>query len=130
MNATYQQSGAALLRITLGVMFVAHGLLKVLVFTLPGTAAHFESIGLPGVLAYVVTLAEVGGGLMLIAGVYTRAVALATVPILIGATWAHIGNGWVFSAEGGGWEYPLFLVIAALSVALLGPGRWALQRAH
>ena len=128
MNAVSQATGAALLRIALGVMFIAHGLLKVIVFTLPGTAAYFESIGLPGALGYLVAVAEVGGGLMLVAGLYTRVVALATVPILLGATWAHLGNGWVFSAEGGGWEYPLFLVLTAVAVALIGPGRWALQR--
>lgn len=129
MNASSQATGAALLRIALGVMFIAHGLLKVVVYTLPGTAAYFESIGLPGALAYVVAVGEVGGGLMLVAGLYARWVAIALVPVLLGATWAHLGNGWVFSAEGGGWEYPLFLTLAALAVALIGPGRWALRRA-
>ncbi|MDX1380685.1 MAG: DoxX family protein [Xanthomonadales bacterium] len=129
MNAVSQATGAALLRVALGVMFIAHGLLKVMVYTLPGTAAYFESIGLPGFLGYVVAVTEVGGGLMLVAGLYTRWVAIALAPVLLGATWAHVGNGWVFSAEGGGWEYPLFLTLAAVAVALIGPGRWALRRA-
>jgi putative oxidoreductase len=41
------------------------------------------------------------------------------VPVLLGATWAHAGNGWVFSNAGGGFEYPLFLVVISIAVALL-----------
>jgi len=111
--------GSTLLRVTLGLMFVAHSvLLKYFVFTLPGTAQYFASIGLPAFLAYVVFALEATGGILLILGVQTRRVALALVPVLLGATWAHLGNGWVFSNQGGGWEYPLFLVVAALVVAL------------
>lgn len=111
--------GSTLLRVTLGLMFVAHSvLLKYFVFTLPGTAQYFSSIGLPAFLAYVVFALEAIGGILLILGVQTRRVALALVPVLLGATWVHIGNGWVFSNQGGGWEYPLFLVVAALVVAL------------
>jgi putative oxidoreductase len=116
----------ALLRVSLGVMFVAHALLKLLVFTLPGTAQFFGSLGLPGFLAYVTFAAELAGGVLLILGVGTRWVALALVPFLLGATWAHAGNGWLFTAPNGGWEYPAFLTIAALVQALLGDGAYAL----
>jgi putative oxidoreductase len=119
--------GGLLLRLALGVMFVAHGLLKVLVFTLPGTVAFFESVGFPGFLAYVTVLAEVGGGILLVLGIWTRWVALALAPILLGAISVHLGNGWVFSAEGGGWEYPVFLAVAALVQGLLGDGAHALR---
>ncbi len=119
--------GAFVLRLALGVMFVAHGLLKVFVFTLPGTVGFFESVGFPGWLAYATVFAEVAGGALLILGVGTRAVALALVPVLLGATAVHWGNGWLFSAQGGGWEYPLFLVAAALAQAFLGNGAWALD---
>ncbi len=118
---------ATLLRITLGVMFIAHALLKYVVFTLPGTAQFFVSLGLPGPLAYVTFGAELIGGLLILGGVYARWVALALVPILIGATWAHAGNGWVFSAPNGGWEYPAFLAIAAIVLGLLGDGKYALN---
>ena len=119
---------ALVLRVALGVMFLAHGLwLKVFVFTLPGTAMFFESLGLPAPLAYVVVAAETVGGILLILGVKTRLVALALVPILLGATWTHAGNGWVFTAEGGGWEYPLFLSVSAAVQALLGGGAYALK---
>ena len=117
---------ATLLRVSLGVMFIAHALLKVLVFTPAGTVKFFESIGLPGPLAYITIGAELIGGALILGGVYARYVSLALVPILLGATWAHAGNGWVFNAPNGGWEYPAFLVIAALAVTLLGDGKYAI----
>jgi putative oxidoreductase len=114
-----QQAGNALLRISLGIMFIAHGLiLKYFTFTLAGTAQFFESIGLPGPLAYVVFLAETIGGVLLLINFRTRWVALGLIPVLLGAAWVHIGNGWVFSNPNGGWEYPLFLIVISIVVAL------------
>ena len=121
-NADY---AALLLRVSLGIMFVAHALLKYFVFTLPGTAQFFGSLGLPGALAYVTFAAELVGGILLIAGFKVRIVALALVPIMLGATWAHAGNGWVFSGKGGGWEYPAFWTVTLLVQALLGNGAFA-----
>lgn len=125
---TSHDYGALTLRLGLGAMFIAHALLKYLVFTLPGTASFFESLGLPGVLAYAVFAAELIGGILIVLGVYTRAIVLALVPVLMGALWAHLGNGWVFSANGGGWEYPAFLIVASLVQALIGDGALALKR--
>ncbi|MFN4192531.1 MAG: DoxX family protein [Tabrizicola sp.] len=116
-----------ILRLASGALFLAHGLMKVMVFTIPGTVGYFESLGLPGFLAYLTILAEVGGGLALILGVATRAVSLALIPVLLGATWVHAGNGWVFSSEGGGWEFPLFWAIVQGAIALLGSGAYALK---
>jgi len=127
MSDQQSQYGVALLRVSLGVLFLAHGLLKLLVFTPAGTVGFFESLGLPGVFAYLVMAGEIGGGLLLIAGTYTRVIALALVPIALGATFVHLGNGWVFSAEGGGWEFPLFLAVTTLVQALVGPGAFALR---
>lgn len=127
MSDQQSQYGVALLRVSLGVLFLAHGLLKLLVFTPAGTVGFFESLGLPGVFAYLVMAGEIGGGLLLIAGAYTRVIALALVPIALGATFVHLGNGWVFSAEGGGWEFPLFLAVTTLAQALLGSGAFALR---
>jgi putative oxidoreductase len=118
---------AFLLRIALGVMFIAHGVLKVAVFTIPGTVGFFQSLGLPAFLAYVTIVAEIAGGAALVLGVGTRWVAAALIPVLLGATWVHAGNGWVFSAPKGGWEYPAFLAIAALVQSLLGSGAFALD---
>jgi putative oxidoreductase len=118
---------AFLLRLSLGLMFIAHAWLKVAVFTLPGTAQFFVSLGLPGPLAYAVFAAELVGGVLLVAGLGTRWVAAALIPVLLGAAWAHAGNGWVFSAPKGGWEYPVFLAAAAAVQALLGDGAFALS---
>jgi putative oxidoreductase len=120
--------GTALLRVSLGLMFLAHSLvLKLMVFGLPGTATFFASIGLPPWLAYAVFAAEAVGGAMLVLGVQARWAALTLTPVLAGATWAHAGNGWVFTATGGGWEYPLLLTVLALVQALLGDGALALS---
>ena len=120
---------AFVLRLALGSMFIAHALLKYAVFTLPGTAKFFESLGLPGPLAYATFFAELIGGALILAGVGTRWVAAALVPVLLGALWAHAGNGWLFNATGGGWEYPAFLSVAAIVQYLIGDGAFALRRA-
>lgn len=127
MNTKQFDIATLILRSSLGVMFIAHGLLKVLVFTLPGTVQFFESVGFPGWMAYVVAYSEIGGGVLLIAGVYTRVVALAFIPILLGSLFVHIGNGWLFTNANGGWEYPAFLTIIAVVVALLGSGKYAVS---
>jgi putative oxidoreductase len=129
IDKTTAPLAALLLRVSLGVMFIVHSVyLKGVVFTLPGTAKFFESIGLPGPLAYATFFAEAIGGAMLILGVKARWVALGLVPVLAGATWAHAGNGWLFTNAGGGWEYPLFLSIAAVVQALVGDGAYALSK--
>lgn len=126
---TSTDHGTALLRIALGVVYIAHSLyLKLVIFTLPGTADFFESLGLPGLLAYLTFAAEAIGGVALVLGYQARWAALALIPIALGATWAHSGAGWVFSNAGGGWEYPLFLAIATAVIALQGNGSLALQR--
>jgi len=120
--------GITLLLVSLGLMFIAHSvLLKYFMYTLPGTARFFESIGLPGPLAYVVFWMEAIGGILLVLGIGTRCVSLALVPILLGAAWTHAGNGWVFSNANGGWEYPLYLTVLASAQALLGEGVFALR---
>ena len=126
-DARNAATAALVLRLALGTMFVAHALLKYFVFTLPGTAQFMASLGLPGFLGYVVFAAELVGGLLLIAGVRVRAVALALVPVLLGATWAHAGNGWLFTSPNGGWEYPAFWTVALVVQALLGDGAFAFR---
>lgn len=120
--------GALLLRLSLGTMYLAHGVvLKAMTFGLDGTARFFESIGLPGPLAHATFAAEAVGGVMLILGVQSRWVALALTPILLGALWVHAGNGWVFTATGGGWEYPLYLIVLSVVQAIMGDGALALS---
>lgn len=120
MNDLSDKTASTLLRVSLGIMLVAHGLLKVLVFTLPGTAGFFDSVGFPGWMAYPVTALEVAGGALLILGIWVRPVVALTIPVLLGAVWVHLGNGWVFSNPNGGWEYPVFLTIVAIVVFLQG----------
>jgi putative oxidoreductase len=119
--------GVFVLRLTLGVMFVAHAMLKLLVFTPAGFAAFLGKVGFPEFMAWPVMLAELLGGVALILGLYSRYVAVALLPVLAGAALVHIPNGWVFNAPNGGWEYPLFLIVIAAAVALLGDGAFALR---
>jgi len=130
LTNTTSPYGLALLRVSLGVMWIAHALLKLFVFTLPGTAQFFESVGYPGVLAYPVFAAELLGGLAILVGLYARQVSLALVPVMVAAAWVHLGNGWVFTSQGGGWEYPVFLAVASVALWLAGDGAWALRRSQ
>lgn len=123
MSASIIEKGnvasAALLRLSLGVMYLTHSIvLKVFTFGFAGTAGYFASLGLPAATAYVVIAAEAVGGILLLANVRSGWVSLGLLPVLFGALWVHSGNGWVFSAAGGGWEYPLFLIVVSIAVAL------------
>lgn len=119
---------ALVLRMSLGTMFIAHALLKILIFTPAGTAGFFASLGIPGWLAYPIIAIELIGGAMLIVGIKTRPVSLALIPVLIGTiVLVHGAKGWMFANEGGGWEYPLFLIIALIVQILLGNGAFNLQ---
>lgn len=121
-------NGAFIMRVSLGAVLLAHSVyLKLVVYSLPGTAQFFTSIGLPGVAAYAVFLIEVVAGIALLLGVNTRLFAAIMVPVLLGATWAHWANGWLFTNNGGGWEYPLFLAMVALAQTGLGEGSYALS---
>lgn len=122
---------ATLLRVSMGVLFLAHAGLKLFVFTPAGTAAYFVSLGLPGPLAYLVIAAELFGGIALILGVYSRWVSLALVPILLGSIYVpHGAAGFFFSNAGGGWEFPAFWAVTLVVQALLGDGAYALKRNH
>lgn len=112
-----------LLRLCLGAMFIAHAMLKIKVFTIPGTVKYFQSLGLPGGVAYLTIASELGGAACLILGIYPRYVALLLVPLMLGTiVMVHGRNGWLFSNKDGGWEYPAFWAAALLAVFLLGDG--------
>lgn len=120
---------ATILRVSMGGLFLAHAGLKLFVFTPAGTAAYFNSLGLPGPLAYLVIAAELLGGIALILGVYSRWVSLALIPILLGSIYVpHGAAGFFFSNEGGGWEFPAFWAVTLIVQALLGGGAFALKR--
>ncbi|WP_341864227.1 DoxX family protein [Gymnodinialimonas sp. 57CJ19] len=127
-NETELNYGAFITRVSLGVVLLAHGLLKLLTFTIPGTVGYFESLGLPAIAAYLTIFAELAGGTALILGLYSRIVALLSLPLLIGSVWVHAANGWLFSAPNGGWEFPLLLVALSVAVAVQGGGAFALRK--
>lgn len=121
--------GALILRVSLGVLFLAHAGLKYFVFTPAGVASFFGSLGLPPWLAYVVLIAETLGGVALILGVWTRAVAVALTPLILGTiVTVHGAAGFFFTNTGGGWEYPALWAVALIVQALIGDGAYALAR--
>lgn len=128
--ASNGQYAALILRVTMGGLFLAHAWLKIAVFTPAGTAGYFASIGLPGFLAYLTIAVELFGGLALIAGLWSRWVSLALVPVLLGAAWfGHGSAGFFFSNPNGGWEFPAFWAVTLVVQALLGDGAYALGKA-
>src|ERR1700674_1552832 len=118
---------AFLLRLALGIMFLAHGLTKLFVFTPAGTAKFFASVGFAGWLAYPIIAFEIFAGVLLILGVFSRWVAVVAAVELFVASTVHFGNGWSFTNPNGGWEYPVFLAVAAAVLALIGDGAYALK---
>lgn len=128
MNQQTHDIAALVLRLALGTMYVAHGLWKVVILSMPTTVGFFVSQGFPGWTAYAVVGAEVIGGVLLIAGVQVRAVSIVLIPVLLGALKVHLPNGFVFSYPNGGWEYPAFLIVVSTVQALLGEGAYALDR--
>ena len=126
-NSELTEYAALLLRVSLGVMFYAHAWLKIKVYTPAGAVKYFESLGVPGWLAYATMAAEIGGGTLLILGIETRWVALLLVPLIAGTiVLVHGKNGWLFSNKDGGWEYPAFWIVGLIVLALLGNGAAAL----
>ena len=126
-NPEVIDAAALLLRLSLALMFFAHAWLKLRVFTIPGTVRYFESLGVPGFLAYFTIAAEIGGGTLLFLGIGTRWVALALVPLILGTiVLVHGKAGWLFTNKDGGWEYPAFWIVGLLVLAALGDGAAAL----
>jgi putative oxidoreductase len=127
IDKTYAPYGAFLLRAALGLMWIAHAGLKYFVFGVDGFAQFLASQGLPSFMAWPVVLLEVTGGLAILLGVYARQVALALTPIMAVAMLTHVPNGWVFNAQGGGWEYPAFLLATSVALLLIGDGVFSIK---
>ena len=116
-----------LLRVSLAILFFAHAWLKIVVFTPAGAAKYFQSLGVPGFLAYLTMAAEIGGGALLLLGIETRWVALLLVPLILGTiVLVHGKAGFFFTNKDGGWEYPAFWIVGLVVLALLGDGAAAL----
>jgi len=120
-------AGATLLRLSLGAMWISHAWFKITAFGVAGFAGWLDSLGLPGFMAGPVIALELIGGVLVLTGFYARYVSIALLPILAVATWVHAPNGLIFSNANGGWEYPVFLMVASVIQALIGDGALALK---
>ncbi len=130
INQSTAPYGIALLRVSLGILFLAHVALKIFVFTVPGFIAYFASLGLPAIAAYGVIALELLGGLALVLGVYAPWAAIPLAIEMLGTiVMVHGHNGWLFTNPGGGWEYPAFWAISLIALMLLGDGAYALRPA-
>ncbi|WP_300001299.1 DoxX family protein [uncultured Cedecea sp.] len=119
---------ALIMRLVLGILFLAHFGLKFFVFTPAGTAKFFASLGLPGGLAYVTMAVELVGGVALILGVYARIVAIVLIPVLLGAiATVHGPAGFFFTNPNGGWEFLALWIAGLITLALIGDGKYALK---
>lgn len=123
--------GLLLIRLVVGISFMGHGAQKLFGwfggYGLKGTGGWLESIGIrPGVLmAFLAGAAELVGGLLFAAGVFTPVAALLiTVTMLIAIFTVHGKNGYWVTANG--FEYNLMLIAVAVGVALIGPGAYVL----
>lgn len=129
MNANTQHDIAKLLlRVTLGVLILFHGLAK-LNGGMGGIVRMVESRGFPGALGYGVLLGEVIGPLMLVAGFHARIGAvLVFVNMVFAIVLVHLGQLGTFTQQGG-WalELQAMYLVAALALALLGPGRFSVN---
>jgi putative oxidoreductase len=116
-----------LLRVVLGIVMLVHGVPKLLHFG--GIAQGFAGMGIPAptLAAAFATIAEAGGGLLMLLGIATDLAGLLFAIDMLGAIiFVHFSKG--FSAGKGGWEFPLVLLTMALTVALAGPGRYSVER--
>jgi putative oxidoreductase len=124
-----QQLGIAILRIVVGIVFLAHGVQKLFVTGFGGVTHTFQGIGIPSphIAAIVVTLVELVGGIALILGLLARYAAVLLVIDMAVAIWkVHLHNG--FFSSKGGYEFPLTLLAACVALALAGPGSPALDK--
>ena len=122
----------AIIRVTLGVIFFAHGAQKVLGwfggFGLKATTGYLVSIGLPLPIAYAVCFFEFLGGIGLFFGLFTRLAALAVITVMLGAiAKVHARNGLFINWEltpgkGHGFEVNLAYTAMALACVLAGGG--------
>ncbi len=127
IDDTYATTGALVLRLGLGLMWISHALLKWFVFTILGFASWLESQGIPAFMAWPVFMLELIGGVMILIGFYGGYVSVVLIPVMLVATWTHVSNGWLHTSNGGGWEYPAFLVIASVAHVLIGDGRYSIR---
>src|ERR1700720_3821521 len=138
LYATDDSLATAILRLTLGVVFFAHGAQKMLGwfggFGFHGTVGAFTHMGMPAAMAYLIIFTEFFGGLGLIFGFLTRIAALGVGGLMVGAIFmVHLPNGffmnWMGSQKGEGIEFHLLALAMAGALLLRGAGRFSLDGA-
>ncbi len=128
MSTTWTDRGLFLLRLALGVVFVMHGWQKLALFGHAGVTGFLTQLGVPfpGVNAVLITAVELGGGLLLLAGAFTRvAGALVAFAMLVAVVTAHLANGFFAPT---GFEYPMTLLLASAAVTMTGAGAYSVDR--
>jgi putative oxidoreductase len=124
--------GALLLRLILGVVYIMHAYLALVVFGPSGMIAYQAKAGVPfpELATWYLILAHGLGGIFLVLGIYTRWAALVNVPAMLGAiVFVHLKNGfWAHQRPDAGYEYPLVLLVASLAAAMIGGGALSLKR--
>jgi putative oxidoreductase len=125
--------GILVLRLGIGIMFVAHGLQKTFGLFgghgVKGFAAMLSGLGfVPAMFwAYVASYSELLGGLFLIMGLGTRfSAAVLLILIITAALKVHLNKG--FFLTNGGFEYTFVIASACLALILLGPGKFSILR--
>jgi putative oxidoreductase len=123
LNQSNRSWAITILRIVVGVVFMAHGAQKFFQLGIHGVAGFFGAAGIPVPLvsATIVTLVEFIGGIALIAGLLTRWAALLNAfDMVVAILVVHLKNG--FFDQNHGIEYPLTLLAACIVLAVVGPG--------
>ena len=121
--------GAMLLRLVLGIVYMMHAYLALVVFGPSGMIAYQVKAGVPfpELATWYLILAHGLGGIFLVLGIYTRWAAMANVPVMLGAiVFVHLKKG--FWAHEGGYEYALVLLVATVACAMIGGGALSLRR--
>ncbi|MCQ6274499.1 DoxX family protein [Bacillus sp. V3B] len=120
--------GALILRVVLGITFFIHGLVK-FQGGIENTVGWFDSIGLPGALAYVVALVELVGGIALIIGLGSKIVSVLLALLMIGATLkVKLAGGFLGTGQGAGYELDLALLAMAVFIAINGSKMFAIDQ--
>lgn len=128
--STIKEVAFVLARILLGTILIAHGWDKFAITGLEGISGYFASLGIPaaGFAAVVAALVEIIGGILIIAGAFTRiTAAVVFVDMLLAALLAHIANG-VFVMNNG-WELTGAIGAGALLLVAAGAGAWSVDAA-